>query len=232
VNRPPSDLPSGPDRLAATAPVPRWTRRRFAPLTGAALNLEPSSIGAAEADPGFNVDRRRTVLPPEPPGAPLPDGVFARAREHLRRYDVADPRLVRAVYDPRSPLEGRDLLLVGRFFGLRFPMGVRIVEVVDEPGRVAGRAVHRFRFGYVTLEGHLEQGRMDYEVVKFVDTGAVEFRIEAYSRRGPIANPVVRLGFALFGRRSQLRFYARCLRRMRRFVADETRPVDPDGTGG
>lgn len=38
--------------------------------------------------------------------------------------------------------------------------------------------------------------------------------------RGPFANPVVRLGFTLFGRWTQLRFYDRTLARMEQMVVD------------
>jgi uncharacterized protein (UPF0548 family) len=122
---------------------------------------------------------------------------------------------VRAVYDAAAPLEGRDMLLVGRFYGLRFPMGVRIGGVVDGSDELDGAPVHRFAWHYRTLDGHLERGQMDYEVVKYLEDGRVEFRMAAYSQRGPIRNPIVRAGFALFGRRTQLRFYARASQRMR-----------------
>ena len=133
---------------------------------------------------------------------------------------MADPALVRAVYDAAAPLDGRDMLLVGRFLGLRFPMGVRVGGVVEGPDAVEGAPVHRFAWHYRTLEGHLERGQMDYEVVKELDSGRVRFRILAYSQRGPIGNPVVRAGFALFGRPTQTRFYARALQRMRALTAE------------
>jgi uncharacterized protein (UPF0548 family) len=60
---------------------------------------------------------------------------------------------------------------------------------------------------YRTLRGHLERGQMSYEVWKWLDTGAVEFRIAAVSQRAPVRNPLVRVGFALLGRREQLKFY-------------------------
>ena len=60
---------------------------------------------------------------------------------------------------------------------------------------------------YRTLRGHLERGQMDYEVRKWLDTGAVEFRIAAISHRARVGNPLVRLGFRLLGRREQLKFY-------------------------
>jgi uncharacterized protein (UPF0548 family) len=206
-------------RLVQTAPVPAWAFRAYANLHGRPVNFEPVGWEHAAADPAWQVDRHHTPLPAEPPGPPQPGGSFEVARALLRTYEVADPALVRAVYDAAAPLEGRDLLLVGRFFGLRFPMGVRIGGVVDGPGEIDGAPVHRFAWHYRTLEGHLERGQMDYEVVKYLEDGRVEFRTAAYSQRGPIQNLIVRAGFALFGRWTQLRFYARASQRMRTLTA-------------
>lgn len=202
-------------RIVQTAPVPAWAARAYDDLHGRAVNFEPVGWHQAASDPTWQVDRRRTNLPDEAPGPPQPGGPFEVARDLLRSYEVADPALVRAVYDATAPFEGRDMLLVGRFFGLRFPMGVRIGGVVDGPDELAGVPVHRFAWHYRTLEGHLERGQMDYEVIKYLGDGRVEFGIAAYSQRGPIPNPVVRAGFAIFGRWTQLRFYARASRRMR-----------------
>ena len=53
---------------------------------------------------------------------------------------------------------------------------------------------------------------------KWSDSGAVEFALEAYSQRAEIRNPLVRVGFAVFGRREQLRFYHSTCGRMRRLT--------------
>jgi hypothetical protein len=135
---------------------------------------------------------------------------------------MADPKIVRAVYDPDVPLAQRDMALEGRFAFLRFPMGVRITSVVDETSRFSGQSVRRWGWGYTTLEGHLEQGHMDWEIWKWLDSGDVEFRIHAFSRRGRIDNPIIRLGFALFGTWMQERFYDGALHRMRELVAEAT----------
>lgn len=63
--------------------------------------------------------------------------------------------------------------------------------------------------------------RMDYEVWKWIDSGAVEFRIHVVSRPSRIANPVIRLGFRLFGRREQVRFAERACERMACLIAGE-----------
>ncbi len=206
-------------RIVQTAPVPSWALRAYDDLHQRAVNFEPLSWEQAAGDPAWQVDRRQVELQPEAPGPPQPGGPFEVARRLLVSYEVADPALVRAVYDERAPFQGRDMLLVGRFYGLRFPMGVRVGGVVDGPDEVEGARVHRFAWHYRTLEGHLERGQMDYEVVKYLEDGRVEFRIAAYSQRGTTPNPIVRAGLALFGRTTQLRFYARALHRMQTLTA-------------
>jgi uncharacterized protein (UPF0548 family) len=215
---------SGPRRIVQTAPVPAWALRAYDELHGRDVNFEPIRWEAAVADPTWQVDRRHTELAAEAPGPPQPGGPFEVACAALRSYEVADPALVRAVFDAAAPFDGRDMLLVGRFFGLRFPMGVRVGGVFDGPDEVDDGPVHRFAWYYRTLEGHLERGQMDYEVVKYLADGRVEFRTAAYSQRGPIRNPIVRAGFALFGRWTQLRFYARASERMRTLTS---RVADP-----
>ncbi len=207
-------------RIVQTAPVPAWARRAFDDLHSRDINFAPVNWEDAVADPAWQVDRHHTVLPSEAPGPPRPDGPFEVARGLLQRYEVADPAVVRAVYDAAAPFDGRDMLLVGRFYGLRFPMGVRVGGVVDGPDGRDSAPVHRFAWHYRTLEGHLERGQMDYEVVKFLEDGRIEFRIAAYSQRAQIGNPIVRTGFALFGRATQARFYTRALQRMRTLTAD------------
>lgn len=210
---------NGDRRIVQTAPVPARALRAYDDLHGRAVNFEPVGWERAASDPAWHVDRHHTQLPGEAPGPPQPGGPFEVARELLQSYEMVDPALVRAVYDEAAPVEGRDMLLVGRFFGLRFPMGVRIGGVIDGSDETGGAPVHRFAWHYRTLEGHLERGQMDYEVVKHLEDGRVEFRIAAYSQRGPIRNPIVRAGFALFGRGTQLRFYARASERMRTLTA-------------
>ena len=213
---------SGAGRIVTTAPVPPSALEAFAQLGELEVNFTPITWEAAAADPAWRADRRGIGLPSEPPGPPVPDGPYEVARALLLTYEVADPALVRAVYDAAVPLEGRDMLLVGRFAGLRFPMGVRVGGVIDGRDEQEGAPVHRFAWHYRTLERHLERGQMDYEVVKDHATGRVEFRIAAYSQRGDITNRLVRAGFALFGRPTQLRFYARALERARRLTAERS----------
>ena len=207
-------------RLVTTAPVPSSALTAYERLGALTINFTPMRWEEAAAAPGWRADRRQIDLPAEPPGPPVAGGPYVVARALLWTYEVADPALVRAVYDAAAPLQGRDMLLIGRFAGLRFPMGVRVGGVVDGADRHQGEEVHRFAWHYRTLEGHLERGQMDYEVIKDAASGRVVFRMAAYSQRGRIDNPVVRAGFTLFGRPTQLRFYARALARMRRLTAE------------
>jgi uncharacterized protein (UPF0548 family) len=139
----------------------------------------------------------------------------------MRDYEFADPAIVRAVYRPEGPLEGRDMLLEVRFWGLRFRLGVRVGGVIDGVRRVDGRDARVWGWSYSTLQGHLEMGQMDYEVWKWTDSGAVEFRIHVVSRASRIDNPIIRLGFRLFGRREQVRFARRACERMACLLAGE-----------
>jgi uncharacterized protein (UPF0548 family) len=110
-------------------------------------------------------------------------------------------------HEQDAPLEGRDMLLVGRFLGLDFRLGVRLFEVVDERRTEEDCPVQVWGWAYRTLRGHLERGQMTYEVRTWLDSGAVEFRIAAVSHRARVGDPLVRLGFGLLGRREQLKFY-------------------------
>ncbi len=189
-------------------------RRALAALAGKGFNFDPDRVEDFTAANGWHVDDYTQPLPPEPPGPPVPGGSFEVARELMRDYAFADPAIVRAVYATDSPFETRDMLLEGRFWGLRFHFGVRIGGLADDELAVDGRPVRRWGWNYRTLQGHLEMGQMDYEVRKWLDSGQVEFRIHVVSRPAHIPNPVIRLGFRLFGRRVQRRFARHACQRM------------------
>ena len=163
---------------------------------------------------GWAVDHYCQPLPSEAPGPPVPGGSWAIARAVIRDYEFADPRLTEAHYRSDEPLVGRDMLLVGRFYGLRFHMGVRVSGVVDDELLVDGRPARVWGWHYDTLEGHLEAGRMGFEAWKWTDTGEVEFRMRRTVRPGRIRNPIVRLGLWVFGRWMQERFVRRACDRM------------------
>jgi uncharacterized protein (UPF0548 family) len=190
------------------------------------VNYAESEAPRGPGDPGWHVDLGRAELGTEPPGDPVPGGIFEAACVLVRDYEFSDHRLIRGVFRPADELLGRNMLLEGRFLFLRFYLGVRVTGVLegtrdgpDGPQRVWG-------WTYRTLDGHLEQGKLTYEVVKDLTTGVVAFRIDAYSRRAPIRNPVLRAGFRVFGRRTQLDFYRRVGRRMHDLLAGH-RPGDP-----
>jgi uncharacterized protein (UPF0548 family) len=187
-----------------TAPLGRVdVASALAALRGREVNYDEAQAPTPGRQGDWHVDHHRAAIGTEAPGAPVPGGPWEIACALVGEYEFADPRILRAIYRPDDPLLGRDMLLEGRFLMLRFYLGVRVSEVVDET-----RDRHRvWGWGYQTLDGHLEQGKLVYEVVKESDTGEVALVLRAYSRPAPIANPLIRLGFRLFGRRTQLRFY-------------------------
>ncbi|MBE1532845.1 DUF1990 family protein [Actinomadura algeriensis] len=207
-------------RCAARPAEPE--RRLHADLRHRSPNFDPREHGPARpgrAGRGWHVDDLRQRLPAEPPGPPVPGGSWEIARRLVRDYAYADPAIIRRVQGAGPPEPGRDMLLEGRFYGLRFHLAVRVGDVVDRVVEVDGRRAQVWGWNYRTLQGHLERGQMDQEVRKWLDTGEVEFRIHAVSRRGPIPNLVVRIGFLLFGRYTQLKFYRRACDRMVRMTA-------------
>lgn len=165
---------------------------------------------------GWHHDERRTRLPDERPGEPEPGGPWEVARRLIEMYEASDPSIVSAWYAAGSALQDRDMLLEGHFFLLHFAMGVRVTGVIDE-SRADGTRV--WGWTYSTLEGHLERGRMTYSVVKHLQSGRVEFVTEGVSRQAALG-PVLRLGWRVFGRRTQLRFYRRCGERVHRLVTE------------
>lgn len=201
------------------------------------INYDPRRApqdGLAEGH--WHVDSGTTVIGREAPGPPEPGGPWQVACRLVREYEFADARILRAVYRGGGGLLGRDMLLEGRFFGLRFYLGVRVTGVIDETRDTAAGRERVWGWSYQTLQGHLEQGRLSYEVIKDLDTGLVAFRVSGYSRQAPIASPVIRWGFRLFGRWTQERFYRNVQRRMYRLTqaAQHGRPlpaptVRPDG---
>jgi uncharacterized protein (UPF0548 family) len=159
-------------------------------------------------------------LPGEPPGEPVPGGSWAVARRIVEEYRMADPAIVRARWDRDAAFVGRVMVLQLRLRRLlHVRVRVRVTRVWDEDRIVDGRRARVFGYEYETLPGHLEIGRMDYEVMKFLDDGAVEFRLHARSRASGEGAWWARIGFLLFGRREQVRFYFRCCARIARLTA-------------
>ncbi len=197
-------------------------------LRGRRINYDPARAPLdGRPDGHWHVDSSDTLIGREPSGLPLPGGAWDSACLVVLRYEFTEPGIVRAAYRYDEELLGRDMLLEGRFFGLRFYLGVRVTGVVDE-ARGSGDLTERvWGWSYQTLEGHLEQGRLSYEVIKNLASGEVTFRISGYSRRAPVPNPVIRWGFRLFGRWTQERFFRAIQRRMRDLVQAAQRGEPP-----
>jgi uncharacterized protein (UPF0548 family) len=191
-----------------------------AALRGLPLNFEPQPLEAYTPEHGWHSDALSQRLPGEHPGDPAPGGAWQVARRLMEDYRMADPRIVRASWDPHGPLLGREMLLELRLYRIvSVHAGVRVIAVWDEERVVAGRRARVFGYEYATLRGHVEMGRMEYELYKWREEGAVEFRLHAHSRASEDGAPWVRLGFRLFGRREQVRFLRRCCERIARLTA-------------
>ncbi|RAJ67030.1 uncharacterized protein (UPF0548 family) [Streptomyces sp. Amel2xB2] len=200
--------------------------RTLRALRELAVNYPEPPPGRAPVT-GWHFDSYVQPLPAESAGAPVPGGPWETACRLVRDYEFADPHILRGLYDVHEPLPGRDMLLEGRFCGLRFDMGVRVTSHTDAVRGSGDGARRVWGWGYQTLQGHLEEGELRYEVVKHLATGAVDFVITGHSRRAPMRNPLVHAGFALFGRLTQRRFYRNSARRLRGLVVAELRGGPP-----
>lgn len=191
-----------------------------------ALEGTPINYSADEvSEDSWNFDVWRSPLPAEAAGPPDRGGSWETACRLVEAYEFSDPNRIRAVFAADAPLLGRTMLLEGRFSLLRFYMGTRVTQVIDEERECGGTASPTgcstdrvWGWAYETLEGHLERGRMSYEVVKHLGTGSCEFVITAQSQGAPSLGPVLTLGWRLFGRRTQVRFYRHCGARLNRAV--------------
>ena len=183
------------------------------------INYDPARAPQDGRPQGhWHVDSGSTVIGREPPGPPVPGGPWETACRLVSQYEFADGPILRAVYRSDQELLGRDMLLEGRFCGLRFYLGVRVTGVIDETRDGDGGPERVWGWCYQTLQGHLEQGRLSYEVIKNQRTGQVTFHIAGYSRPASIPNPLVRWGFRLFGHWTQQRFYRNVQARMYRLL--------------
>jgi uncharacterized protein (UPF0548 family) len=197
-------------------------------LRARAVNYDPAQAPPGAPGGGWHQESAAVLIGQEPPGDPVPGGPWQTARALTARYEFADPGILRAVYRADSALLNRDMLMEGHFFGLRFYFGVRITDVVDE---TRGRE-RVWGWGYETLGGHLEQGRIDFEVIKNLATGAVGFRVAGYARPARLPDPLVRLGFSVFGRWMQQRYYRAVRRHVYDLVRDGAVPTSPSRADG
>jgi hypothetical protein len=107
---------------------------------------------------------------------------------------------------------------------------VRVSCVWDEVRESEGRRGRVFGWAYRTLEGHVEQGQMGWQVCKWLDSGEVEFRAHAVSHTAPIANPVLWLGFRLLKRHERRLYLDSTDRRMRELTERALREESPADT--
>lgn len=199
-----SALPGGPPGEPELAPLPGWAHKRV-----------------------------ETWIGSEPPGPPLPDGHFARAREALVSYRFPDPRITHGHFDPRTPLLGRDLLVDVHALMLRYLVGLRIVAVLDDAVAGTGdrdgaedRARHtRFGIRMDTLAGHLLHGSEWGIVTKDHQRGAIWLHIEARWKQARLPAWWMVPGFWLFGRQTQARWRRQVIRRLRALGGPDARPV-------
>jgi uncharacterized protein (UPF0548 family) len=190
------------------------TCQALAELRARPVNFDLSRRADYTPENGWYADDVRRELPAESPGEPLEGGSWEAARQIARNYDFADPSIVEGIFDPEEPLKNRTMLLVLHFHGLRIRVGVRVGGVYDEECLLDGRRGRVFGWNYLTLEGHVETGQMDWQIWKFSDTGEVLFRVCSFSCPAGGGNLLVRVGFRLFGRRQQLRFLHLTVERM------------------
>lgn len=208
----------------ADADVPAPVAGLLSDFAGRALNFEPSETSS----PGWNHDDATRDLLPELPGPPTPGGTFERAKAFVSAYRHPDPRRLVGVYDPNVALGERTMLLRARFLGLGFRFGVKTTTPTEEVVPGGGDAhpdgrpgdMHRWSYGYRTLEGHFERGEITFELQKHAATGRVAFRIHSYSQRGHIANPFYAIGMRVFGRGLQRQFVHRAFARTARYVEE------------
>ena len=214
---------------------PDWQRYqdRLEAVRAASVNFELEDWESHTVENGWNVDRHEAELPSEPPGPPLANGAWAIACDLVRSYAFPDPSLITGIFSPDEPLAGRPMLLRARFLGFTFWFGVRLTEEIDTTRETETGPVRVWGYGYYTLEGHFERGRIQFEVRKDMNSGRVSFHIKATSQPDHISNPIYRIGFKLFGRRLQLRFARTALERMQRLTAEtlaarQQHQPDPD----
>ena len=198
---------------------PPRVRRRLAALSGKPLNFDPASLEHASPATGWTITDLCQALPSEPPGAPIEGGSWEIARLLMRGYEFADPSIVRAFYDRDAPLEGRNMLLKLKAFGIaHLYVGVRVGDVYEEVRELDGDRARVWGWNYRTLEGHVEMGQMDWEVWKWLGDGRVQFRVHAIARVARIRNPIVRLGFYVLREHERQAFLESTKRRMLTFT--------------
>ncbi len=161
---------------------------------------------------GWKVDGSYDLLGVEPPGPPVPGGLYESARQGIINYDFSDPRIVEGHFDPEVDFSGRNMLLEIKCFGIfRYLGGVRVHSIREEQDET--RTLSGFR--YDTLEGHFERGFEWFLLTKTHLTGEIHFRIEAHWQLGQFPNWWSRLGFRCVGEKFRERWRHAAPRRLR-----------------
>ena len=175
---------------------------------------------------GWTIDGSHDEIGTEPEGPPVPDGIFARAKQAIINYDFSDPSIVTGHFDPATPVVGRNMLLEIKVLGFRFLNGVRVHSVRDE----YEHDTTYFGFRYDTLEGHIEQGFEWFLLTKDHATGGIHFKIEAHWRLGDFPNLWSKVGFKLIGEHYRTLWRHRAPERLRRIAHQPVAaPVAPPG---
>jgi uncharacterized protein (UPF0548 family) len=187
--------------------------RYLAELKGRTVNFDTPLEQMTLAN-GWTIDGSEDEIGTEPEGPPIPDGVFARAKQAIINYDFSDPSIVVGHFDPESPVVGRDMLLELKVLGFRFLCGVRVHSVREE---YDGNTSY-FGFRYDTLEGHIERGFEWFLLTKDHATGGVHFKIEAHWRLGQFPTWWSKVGFKLIGERYRSLWRQRAPERLRRIA--------------
>ena len=190
-------------------------------LSSLDFNYDAETYRETADKSGWHIDKHRASLGIEPRGEPVPGGIFERAKAAVGAYKFPDPKLITGYFDPSAPLEGRNMLLHGKFMGLSFYFGVRVVDVIDSLQKnEAGHDAQVWGYSYRTLHGHFEVGQIYFRISKDIESGEVNFEIDSYSRTDRIPNFFYRVGFRIFGRPLQIYFAKSSIARLREIVRD------------
>ena len=204
---------------APRPPLHELQKARLEAYAKARDSFDAERLSECTTATGWHIDDYEQELPGEAPGPPEPQGPFRAAQQVLRNYSFPPPGLITGIFEPDTPLEQRVMVLRGRFLFFTFWFGVRVSGVIDEVRTTPdGLEEAVWGYNYRTLEGHFEQGQIEFTVHKQLGTGRVIMKIHSVSKTGHIANPFYRLGFRLFGRMLQRRFAQGSLARTREQV--------------
>lgn len=194
--------------------------KRLRKLRQEKVNFDTSLKETFTEENGWRLSDYEIDLPSEPPGPPLESGSFAAAKQILYDYEFPDSSLIEAVFDPDEPLYERNMLLIGKFAGMKFYFGGRVYGIIDEERQTEDGPAQVWGYGYQTLESHWENGEITFEIWKYPDSGRVKFRFHSYVRIGHVSNWLYRIGFRMMWKRLQVQFARTALARMRSLVVE------------